>query len=58
MKLPTNFLGVVLYSVVAVTAQAPDSQQASNIEAARAQPSIDVLREKATRQVRLSCISQ
>ncbi|KAI4709091.1 hypothetical protein J4E89_006493 [Alternaria sp. Ai002NY15] len=50
MKLPTNILGVVLCSAVAVTAQAPGSQRASNIEVPEAQPSIDVLREKATRQ--------
>ncbi|KAI4631638.1 uncharacterized protein J4E87_002344 [Alternaria ethzedia] len=50
MKLLTNILGVVLCSAVAVNARAPDSQQTPDIEVPKAQPSIDVLREKATRQ--------
>ncbi|KAI4701238.1 hypothetical protein J4E81_002978 [Alternaria sp. BMP 2799] len=50
MKLLTNIPGIVLCTAIAVTAQASDSQQASNIEAPKAQPSIDALREKATRQ--------
>jgi len=58
MKLPTNILGAVLCTAVGVTAQASDSQQTPDIEVSKAQPSIDVLREKATRQVRLGCVSQ
>ena len=53
MKLLTNILGVVLCSAVAGTAQAPGSQQTPDIEVPKAQPSIDVLREKVTCQVRL-----
>ncbi|KAI4921278.1 hypothetical protein J4E85_008623 [Alternaria conjuncta] len=50
MKLLTNILGVVSCTAIIVTAQAPKENQASNIEAPKAQPSIDVLRERATRQ--------
>jgi len=59
MKFPTDILGVVLCTAAAVTAQAPCSQQTPDIEVPKAQPSIDaLLREKATRQVRLGCVSQ
>ncbi|KAI4957547.1 hypothetical protein J4E86_004685 [Alternaria arbusti] len=50
MKLFTTILAVVLCSAVAVTAQAPGSQQTPDIEVPEAQPSIDVLREKVTCQ--------
>ncbi|KAI4648030.1 hypothetical protein J4E93_004441 [Alternaria ventricosa] len=50
MKLPTNILGVVLCTAIAVTAQAPDSQQTPDIEVPKAQPNIEVLREKTARQ--------
>jgi len=58
MKLPTNILGVVLCTAIAVTAQVPDSQQTPDIEVPKAQPDIDALREKATRQVRFGYVSQ
>ncbi|KAI4617711.1 hypothetical protein J4E83_006043 [Alternaria metachromatica] len=57
MKLLTNILGVVSCTAIAVTAQAPDPQQTSDIEITKAQPSGPVSESKAGTDCAKKCVS-
>ncbi|KAI4658612.1 uncharacterized protein J4E79_007018 [Alternaria viburni] len=57
MKPLTNILGAVLCTAVAVTAQAPDPQQTSDIEITKAQPSGPVSQSKADTDCAKKCVS-
>ncbi|KAI4925921.1 uncharacterized protein J4E92_006657 [Alternaria infectoria] len=57
MKPLTNILGAVLCTAVAVTAQAPDPQQTSDIEITKAQPSGPVSESKADTDCAKKCVS-